>query len=72
MKEPLPNKHRTAFTLIELLVLLGTLAILAALLYPGFVNAKQKAQRIRCTSYLKQIGLGFRLWAGDHTNLNPA
>jgi len=71
MNESPPNKTRTAFTLIELLLVIGVLTVLAAFLYPSFVNAKQKAQRIRCTSHLKQVGLAFRIWAGDHTNLNP-
>ena len=57
--------------MVELLLVIGVLTLLAAFLYPSLVTAKQKAQRIRCTSYLKQIGLGFRIWAGDNTNAYP-
>lgn len=68
--EPTP-KRRVAFTLTELLLVIAGMAILAALLYPSFINAKQKSQRIRCTSYMKQINYSFRIWASEHTNLNP-
>jgi prepilin-type processing-associated H-X9-DG protein len=60
-----------AFTLVELMLIIGVVAVLAAFLDPNFVSAKQKAQRIRCTSHLKQVGLAFRIWAGDNTNLIP-
>lgn len=60
-----------AFTLIELLLVIGVVAVLAAFLYPSFVNAKHKAQRIRCTSHMKQTSYAFRIWAGDHQELLP-
>lgn len=47
------------------------LAVLAVFLSPSYLKAKQKAQRISCTSNLKQINFAFRIWAGDRTNLNP-
>ena len=62
---------RRAFTLIELLVVIAIIAILASLLLPALSSAKSRAQRLRCTSQMKQLGMGFTLFASDHLNQYP-
>jgi len=65
------NQRNRALTLIEVSVIVVIVAVLACLLLPALAIAQKKAQRISCISCLKQIGLGFRIWEGDHTNLYP-
>ncbi len=58
--------HRRGFTLIELLVVIAIIAILAAILFPVFAKAREKARQTSCTSNLKQILLGWSMYAQDY------
>jgi len=55
-----------------MLVLIGTIAILVALLLPAISAAKRKAQRITCTNNLRQIALGVRLYSDDSHDASPS
>jgi prepilin-type N-terminal cleavage/methylation domain-containing protein/prepilin-type processing-associated H-X9-DG protein len=62
---------RRGFTLIELLVVIAIIAILAAILFPVFAKAREKARQTSCLSNMKQLGLGFMMYAQDFDETFP-
>ncbi len=59
------------FTLIELLVVIAIIAILAAILFPVFAQARAKARQTACLSNLKQVGTGIMMYAQDYDEMLP-
>jgi prepilin-type N-terminal cleavage/methylation domain-containing protein/prepilin-type processing-associated H-X9-DG protein len=60
---------KSGFTLIELLVVIAIIAILAAILFPVFAQAKTSAKKISDLSNMKQVGIGVLMYAGDHDDM---
>ena len=65
------NFRKTGFTLIELLIVIAIIAILAALLLPAVVKAKESARQTYCASNLRQIALASALYVDEHDHRFP-
>jgi prepilin-type N-terminal cleavage/methylation domain-containing protein len=65
------SRGRSGFTLIELLVVIAIIAILAAILFPVFAKAREKARQSSCLSNLKQLGLANLQYAQDYDEMLP-
>jgi len=65
------QRDRKGFTLIELLVVIAIIAILAAILFPVFAQARDKARAAGCQSNLKQIGNGINMYVQDYDETFP-
>jgi prepilin-type N-terminal cleavage/methylation domain-containing protein/prepilin-type processing-associated H-X9-DG protein len=63
------RKH--GFTLIELLVVIAIIAILAAILFPVFAQAREAARKTKCTSNMRQLGMAVRTYSQDYDELLP-
>jgi prepilin-type N-terminal cleavage/methylation domain-containing protein/prepilin-type processing-associated H-X9-DG protein len=65
------RRRRSGFTLIELLVVIAIIAILAAILFPVFAQARDAARKATCQSNLKQFGIAFSMYGSDYDGLYP-
>jgi prepilin-type N-terminal cleavage/methylation domain-containing protein/prepilin-type processing-associated H-X9-DG protein len=65
------GERRSGFTLIELLVVIAVIIIIAALLFPVFAQAREKARQARCISNLRQIGEAVMMYAQDYDETYP-
>src|SRR5206468_802830 len=66
-----PSGATAGFTLIELLVVIAIIAILAAILFPVFAQARENARKISCISGLKQLGTAVLMYAQDYDDYLP-
>lgn len=65
------QRRPTAFTLLELLVVIGVVGLLMALVIPAVFQARRRAQGAECLNNLRQLALGFRLYADAHRGRFP-
>ena len=65
------SKIKKGFTLIELLVVIAIIAILAAILFPVFAQAREKARQTSCLSNCKQLGTALQLYVDDYEETFP-
>jgi prepilin-type N-terminal cleavage/methylation domain-containing protein/prepilin-type processing-associated H-X9-DG protein len=65
------SRHRTGFTLIELLVVIAIIAILAAILFPVFAQARDKARQSTCLSNARQMGIALSMYVQDWDETYP-
>jgi prepilin-type N-terminal cleavage/methylation domain-containing protein/prepilin-type processing-associated H-X9-DG protein len=65
------SRRTRALTLIEVLVVIAVVAVLVSLLFPALAKSNAKANRIQCVSYLKGVGVAFRIFSMDSTNRFP-
>lgn len=64
-------RRQPGFTLVELLIVIAIIAILAAILFPVFNNARKKALQTSCTANLQQLGTAMRMYAQDYDDQFP-
>lgn len=65
------NQRREGFTVIETMTVIAIIAILAAILFPVFARAREKARRVSCISNLAQLRIAMAMYAQDHAGWFP-
>lgn len=68
---PMPPPRHHGFSLIELLVVISIIALLIGILLPVLAGARQSAQRVTCSSNLRQLGIAVSLYTNDSDDLYP-
>jgi len=71
MKTQRTTRDGEGFTWVELLVVICLVAVVAVLLLPALAASKRKSSRTGCVSNLKELALGFKMWAGDNGDKFP-
>src|SRR5919204_517662 len=71
MNDKMNRSRVTGFTLIELLVVIAIIAVLAAILFPVFAQAREKARQASCLSNMKQQGAAVMMYAQDFDETLP-
>lgn len=71
MNVALSSNRERGLTLLEIFVILAVISVLVILLVPALHRAKIRAQRISCNNNLKQVGLAYSVWGGDHKDTYP-
>lgn len=66
------SQNHTGFTLLELLVVIAIIAVLAAMLFPVMMSAREASRRTKCQSNLKQISHAFSFYLSDWSNTYPS
>ena len=71
MKPRFSNQRNHALTLIEVLMVVAILVVLVVVFLPALASTRRQSPRINCLNYLKEIGLAYRVWAGDNGGKYP-